>query len=207
MITVVDYGVGNVRAFLNIYKQLNIAARLGTEPRAIESAERLILPGVGAFDWAMGQLDASGLRAPLDQAVRDRKVPVLGICVGMQMMAGSSEEGLRPGLGWIDGQVRRLANGTGANRILLPHMGWNDVIPNAGAPLFAGLPAPPRFYFLHSYYFETNRPTDAIAQCDYHGRFACAVGHGNILGVQFHPEKSHGFGISLLRNFAEIQPC
>ncbi|MBD3760742.1 imidazole glycerol phosphate synthase subunit HisH [Rhizorhabdus sp.] len=207
MITVVDYGVGNVRAFLNIYKQLNIPARLGSAPRDIETAERLILPGVGAFDWAMGQLDASGLRAPLDAAVLERGVPVLGICVGMQMMAGSSEEGSKPGLGWIDGRVRRLADGTGTNRMLLPHMGWNDIVPQEGHALFVGLASPPRFYFLHSYYFETGRPGDTIARCDYHGRFACAVGHGHILGVQFHPEKSHGFGISLLKNFADIQPC
>ena len=207
MITVVDYGVGNVRAFLNIYKQLNIPARLGREAGEIETAEKLILPGVGAFDWAMGQLEASGLRAALDRAVLERKVPVLGICVGMQMMAASSEEGSRAGLGWIEGQVRRMADGAGANHFLLPHMGWNDIIPQEGHALFTDTPSPPRFYFLHSYYFETGRPGDVIAECDYHGRFACAVGHRNILGVQFHPEKSHGFGISLLGNFAEIAPC
>lgn len=202
MITIVDYGIGNIRAFLNIYKRLNIAAGTASTPREIEAAERLILPGVGAFDWAMRRLGESGLRGPLDEAVRGRKVPVLGVCVGMQMMAEASEEGRLEGLGWIGGRVRRFDATRDGRTVQLPHMGWNDVEPKAGHPLLEKPGA--RFYFLHSYYFVPADPGSIVAECDYHGRFACAVAAGNVVGVQFHPEKSHGFGIELLRGFAGI---
>lgn len=203
MITIVDYGIGNVRAFVNIYKRLNIAVALGAAPADIARAERLILPGVGAFDWAMTKLDASGLRASLDAAVLERKVPVLGVCVGMQMMARSSEEGTCAGLGWIAGDVRKLTFPDAAAPVPLPHMGWNDVAPTRAHGIFHEIGAAPRFYFLHSYYFVADSADSVIAECDYHRRFACAVANGNAVGVQFHPEKSHGFGISLLKNFAE----
>lgn len=203
MITIVDYGIGNVRAFLNIFKRLNIEASLGFARADIEKAERLILPGVGAFDWAMTKLNSSGLRETLDDAVLNRKTPVLGVCVGMQMMARSSEEGTLPGLGWIGGAVKKLTFSGITHPVPLPHMGWNDVIPVGAHRLFKGFSADPRFYFLHSYYFDPDEPASIIAQTDYHRVFACAVASGNAAGVQFHPEKSLEFGISLLKNFAE----
>ncbi len=198
-----DYGVGNVRALLNIYKSLNIAAVAGSRPVDIERADKLILPGVGAFDWAMSRLNTSGLRETLDGAVGDGR-PVLGICVGMQMMAESSEEGKQAGLGWIPGTVKRFNGRAGDKPVRLPHMGWNDIATRGDHFLFRGLPHPARFYFLHSYYFAPTDDATDIAGCEYQDRFTCAVSLGNILGVQFHPEKSHGYGVGLLRNFATI---
>jgi len=202
-VTVVDYGLGNIRAFLHIYNRLNIAASVATTPEQVADARRLILPGVGAFDWAMAQLARSGMRAALDHAVLEMKRPVLGVCVGMQMMASSSEEGNLAGLGWIDATVRRFDERTLAGKPL-PHMGWNDVHTGSLVSLFKGMSAP-RYYFLHSYYFAPNDPLDARATADYGGEFAAAVGRGNIYGTQFHPEKSHRWGVELLRNFAECE--
>lgn len=199
MIGLVDYGLGNLEAFASIYRRLGVDVRRLTDPDELASADRLILPGVGAFDWAMARLGESGLREALDEAVLGRSVPVLGVCVGMQMMLESSEEGLLPGLGWIPGHVARLDAGQG---LPLPHMGWND--PRlADDPLFAGLDAP-RFYFLHSFGAIPEAPHSSIAEADYGGRFCCAVRRDHIAGVQFHPEKSHHWGVRLLANFAGI---
>ena len=203
MIAIVDYGLGNVQAFANIYKRLNIEAVLASTVEALEAAERIILPGVGSFDWAMECLERAGLRRTLDELVTVAKRPVLGVCVGMQMMARSSEEGEEPGLGWIDAEVRRFAPQADGAARMLPHMGWNDVMPCRDSALLNGLEDEARFYFLHSYYVAPDRQGDVIAAADYGGRFACAVQSGNCYGVQFHPEKSHGWGIRLLRNFAE----
>lgn len=201
MVTLIDYGLGNIQAFVNVYKRLNIEVDVAKDADAIYRAEHLILPGVGAFDWAMEKLDASGLRSALDEMVIDRNCPVLGVCVGMQMMARSSDEGTRPGLGWLDGHVKRFES-TRSNRLQLPHMGWNDVTYPHTARIFTGIEAP-RFYFLHSYYFAVNDTDLVLATAEYGGNFVCAAGRGNIVGVQFHPEKSHGWGVRLLKNFAE----
>jgi glutamine amidotransferase len=206
VIAIVHYGLGNVQAFANIYKQLNIPARIADTPEAIHGADRLILPGVGAFDWAMKRLDASGLRPALEQAV-GRGKPVLGICVGMQMMAGRSDEGILPGLGWIDGDVKRFDEAAFIQKTRLPHMGWNDVTPCNGHGLFRDLESGARFYFLHSYYFVPWKPDHVLATTDYNGRYASAVQAGNVLGVQFHPEKSHAWGIQLLKNFSRFDLC
>jgi imidazole glycerol-phosphate synthase subunit HisH len=202
MITIVDYGVGNIRAFLNAFKLLNIPARTARTADELRDAARIVLPGVGAFDNTMQRLNASGMRETLDDLVMHRKLPVLGVCVGMQMLAGSSEEGREPGLGWIDGRVRglRALDDTGVLR--LPHMGWNDVRPVDAHGLFATLERDARFYFLHSFYFECSRDTDVAAVANYGRDFSCAVHRDNIYGVQFHPEKSHHFGTTLLKNFA-----
>jgi imidazole glycerol-phosphate synthase subunit HisH len=202
MIVIVHYGLGNVQAFANIYKRLNIPAGIAETPEAILDADRIILPGVGAFDWAMRRLDASGLRPALEKAVSQGK-PVLGICVGMQMLAERSDEGILPGLGWIDGEVKRFDEASFTQKTRLPHMGWNDVTPRNGHGLFRELEAGARFYFLHSYYFMPRNPDHVLATTDYNGRYASAVQAGNVLGVQFHPEKSHAWGIQLLKNFAE----
>ena len=203
MIGIVDYGLGNTQAFANIYKRLNIPAKLASTSEALQDSERIILPGVGAFDWAMQCLERAGLRQTLDELVTVKKRPVLGICVGMQIMAQASEEGKEPGLGWIDAEVKRFAFASDNDRLMLPHMGWNDVGPCQQCALLRGLDEEARFYFLHSYYFAPRNVDEVIATADYGGRFACAVQSGTCYGVQFHPEKSHGWGIQLLRNFAE----
>lgn len=202
MIAVVDYGLGNVQAFLNVYKRLNVEAARATTPADLAGATRVILPGVGAFDHAMERLEQSGMRATLDTLVFEQKVPVLGVCVGMQILAGSSDEGKLGGLGWIDGHVRQFSSPDG--RLPLPHMGWNDVTPNAPAGLFSQLESDAKFYFLHSYYFDCANQENVIAVSTYGSEFTCAVRSGNIHGVQFHPEKSHHYGIRVLHNFAEL---
>jgi glutamine amidotransferase len=204
VITIVDYGLGNILAIANIYKRLDLPVTVASDAAILARAERIVLPGVGAFDWAMSRLQASGMRDTLDRLVLEDRRPVIGICVGMQMLARRSDEGTAPGLGWIDADVRLFddARFTGATH--LPHMGWNDVVPRSGDPLFAGLEQDARFYFLHSYYFEPREPSDTLGTADYGGPFCCAVRRGNVMGVQFHPEKSHQWGIRLLKNFAEL---
>lgn len=201
MIAIVDYGLGNVQAFLNVYKRLNVPARRVTTGEEMAGATKVILPGVGAFDHAMERLESSGMREVLDELVLRKKTPILGVCVGMQILAKSSDEGRLPGLGWLDGHVRTFTDGD--QNLPLPHMGWNDV--DAGAnPLFKGLETDAKFYFLHSYYFECVHQENVSATSTYGREFSSAVSAGNIHGVQFHPEKSHHFGIRLLRNFAEF---
>ncbi len=203
MIKIIDYGLGNILAFQNMYKRLNVQVGLARSADDLQGASKLILPGVGAFDHAMEQLDRSGMRGPLDELVLRQQVPVLGICVGMQMLAERSDEGQLPGLGWIRGQVKGF-KGLQRSELLLPHMGWNDVHPAPGSRLFEQLRTDARFYFLHSFYFECTRPEDVAAVSNYGTEFSCAVSAGNIHGVQFHPEKSHHFGAQLLKNFAEL---
>jgi glutamine amidotransferase len=203
MIRIVDYGLGNILAFQNMYKRLNVEVAVAKTAGDLASATRIILPGVGAFDHAMELLDQSGMRPTLTELVMDRKMPVIGICVGMQILAKASDEGTRPGLGWIDGQVRHFGALEGQN-LLVPHMGWNDVRPTPGNRLFENLETDARFYFLHSFFFECAQAADVAAAANYGIDFACAVRHDNIHGVQFHPEKSHHFGAQLLKNFAEL---
>ena len=203
MVTLLDYGLGNIRAFHHIYTRLNLPVKIATTPEGLAHAEKIILPGVGAFDWAMSRLNNSGLREVLDDLVLKQGVPVLGICVGMQMMANGSEEGMLPGLGWIDAEVKRFDERTFVKRMCLPHMGWNDVMPRQKCSLFSGLEAS-RFYFLHSYYFVPGQSSQTLASTFYGGEFTSAAYKGNIYGVQFHPEKSHYWGVRLLKNFAEL---
>jgi glutamine amidotransferase len=200
MITLVDYGLGNIQAFMHIYSRLQIPCSKAATATELANAKKVILPGVGAFDWAMQRLQASGMRATLDELVLERSVPVLGICVGMQIMARRSDEGSMPGLAWIPGEVKKL----GVKRELaLPHMGWNDVTPTKDDPVFRDL-LDPRFYFLHSYYFVPDQAPHSLATTHYGEEFTAAVCNRHIYGVQFHPEKSHGWGIQLLKNFAEL---
>jgi glutamine amidotransferase len=170
----------------------------------LADASHVILPGVGAFDWAMARLQSSGMRETLDDLVKVQGTPVLGICVGMQMMARGSDEGQLPGLGWFDAHVHRFDEARLISRTHLPHMGWNDVEPVRADGLLRDLGTDARFYFLHSYYFMPNDPADVLATTVYGERFACAVQRGKVFGVQFHPEKSHGWGIQLLKNFAAL---
>jgi len=202
MISIFDYGIGNVQALANIYKRLNIPARIASTAEDLARAERIILPGVGSFDWAMARLDNSGMRAALDDLVLSEGRPVLGICVGMQMMAKRSDEGSLQGLGWIDAEVKKFDRAMASDHAYLPHMGWNDVEPRNQESLFKNIGAG-RFYFLHSYYFVPKDQNAVLAVTDYGGAFASSVRAGNIYGVQFHPEKSHQWGVQLLKNFAE----
>lgn len=204
MITIIDYGLGNVQAFANIYRRANIPVVMAQDADALRGARKVVLPGVGSFDWAMTRLNNSGMREPLDAMVRAGQCDVIGICVGMQILAERSDEGQLPGLGWVRGEVRRFDEHRFTDRTHLPHMGWNDVVPRAGEALFRGIEQDARFYFLHSYYFEPAINEDILATTDYGGSFACGVRHRNVFGVQFHPEKSHQWGIQLLKNFAEL---
>lgn len=203
MIAIVDYGLGNVQAFVDIYRRLNMEVRAARDAAELTGASRIILPGVGAFDWAMSRLNESGMRDMLDRLVLGDKRPVLGVCVGMQMMARGSTEGDLSGLDWIPGRVERFAETVTGPALPIPHMGWNDVHSTSPGGLLQGVVAP-RFYFLHSYYFIADNAQDVLATSDYGGEFACAVARQNVHGTQFHPEKSHHWGIQLLKNFAEL---
>lgn len=203
MIGIVDYGLGNISAFANVYKILGVDCKLVATPEELATVDRIILPGVGAFDHAMTALNNSGMREQLDKMVLEQKVPVVGICVGMQMMAKSSEEGTLPGLGWIDAKVKKMDVTQLRSKTHLPHMGWNTISKN-GNPMFTGLPDNPRFYFLHSYYFECTNEGDSIACSNYGFEFTCAANYENVYGIQFHPEKSHQNGVQLLKNFATV---
>lgn len=202
MIGIIDYGLGNIQAFLTVYNRLGLPAMRVQTLNEMDLASHLILPGVGAFDHAMELLDASGLQQRLKERAA-AGTPVLGVCVGMQILADGSDEGSRPGLGLVPGRVKALAAAQGVNDLPMPHMGWNDVRPRPGQTLFDGLDDRSRFYFLHSFYLACERDADVIAEVEYGARFCCAVRCGSVHGAQFHPEKSHDDGMRLLRNFAE----
>lgn len=208
-VTVVDYGLGNINAFCNMFSRQNISCDVASTPAQLCNASRLVLPGVGSFDWAIGKLNTSGLRPILDDLVLNLHRPVLGVCVGLQMMAISSHEGQSSGLSWINAEILKLPEPTRTQETLtsgylpLPHMGWNEVTPNHPHPLFSNLDRP-NFYFLHSYYLRPLVPDLSLACSTYGKTFTCAVAYKNIMGVQFHPEKSHQSGATLLRNFSAI---
>lgn len=202
MISVLDYGAGNANSVMRMIERSGGKTQRITIPDEIDQATKLVIPGVGAFDHGMEQLSARGLLDPLNRAVQERGVPILGICLGMQLMCRSSEEGTKPGLGWIDAKVTRFV-ATDENRLRIPHMGWrtvevikdNLIIPldNIGD----------RFYFAHSYKVTCNDSSDVVALVDYGDNFVAAFQRRNIWGVQFHPEKSHRFGMGLVRRFVE----
>ena len=202
MITLIDYGVGNIFAFQNVYKRLDIPTKIAKSTEDLLDAQKLILPGVGSFDYAMNRLNDSGMREKLDELVLDKKIPVIGICVGMQMMGNRSDEGTEEGLKWIDGDILKFDEKLIQHRTKLPHMGWNDVVPINNHPLFNGLERDAIFYFLHSFYFKCKNPSETIATSEYGIPFSSAVNKDHIFGIQFHPEKSHHYGERLLHNFA-----
>ena len=204
MIGLVDYGMGNIKAFSNIYKQLDIPHKIILSEEHFKDVEKIILPGVGAFDHAMMRLGKSGLLETLNDLVLNKKKPVLGICVGMQMMAKSSDEGILSGLGWIEATVNKFKEEKLGGGKPLPHMGWNSIEHMSNNLLFKDIDASSRFYFLHSYYFNSINERDSIASSMYGDIFTCATNHDNIFGVQFHPEKSHDNGVQLLKNFSSL---
>jgi len=204
LIALIDYGLGNIQAFANIYKRLGVPFCFARSVGDLAGASHMILPGVGSFDWAMERLQDAGMREALDHLVLEEKKPVLGVCVGMQIMAHRSEEGNSAGLGWLQAEVKHFDESQFHHQTHLPHMGWNDVVSTEVSGLFEGLCDGARFYFLHSYYFSPKSFSDVAALSEYGSSFACAVKHENIYGVQFHPEKSHRWGIQLLKNFSKL---
>ena len=206
MIGIIDYGSGNIQAIRNIYKRLKIKTFIVKVPKDVSLATKLILPGVGAFDEAIGKLEQSGLRNALDKAVLQDKIPVMGICVGMQIMADSSEEGALQGLGWISGSVKCFDINQISIVPKLPHMGWNEISVFKHS-IFDGIDKKIGFYFLHSYFFKAESKKNVIATSCYQHKFDCAINSENIFGFQFHPEKSHSNGIRLFKNFSDIVKC
>ena len=204
MIKVLDYGMGNTASMLNMIRKAGGVGELCSSPSDLESASAIILPGVGAFDNGMTKLAQSGLLESLVHKVIEEKLPFLGVCLGMHLLFDKSEEGKLPGLGWINGDVTRF-DFTGTNAIELlkvPHMGWNLVQPKTYENVFAGLEDEARFYFVHSYHVNcAHSSSDILATTNYGYEFTCAVRHDNIWGVQFHPEKSHRFGVQFFKNF------
>lgn len=211
MIAIVDYGLGNIKAFANIFHRLDLPYAIANTPDTLKKASKIILPGVGAFDYAMKLLSDSGLRDTLDTLVLEKSVPVLGICVGMQIMGDSSEEGQSKGLGWIKGRVKKFPSSTlplseeaSLSTYPLPHMGWNTISFTQDHPLLNGLTDQSRFYFLHSYYFDCENSHNVLTQTDYGMGFHSAIYNNAVMGVQFHPEKSHKNGVNLLKNFGDL---
>ena len=204
MIGIVNYGSGNVQAIANIYNRVNIPFEIISDYEQLKKADKLILPGVGAFDTTMRVLIKSGLKEALEEQVLANSKPILGICVGMQILSKGSEEGEIPGLGWIDGEVKKFDVTKIKEKPFVPHMGWNSINPNVQHELFNGIDSLIGFYFVHSYYFETANPANNLCSTFYGEDFSSGVFKNQIFGVQFHPEKSHSNGIKLLTNFANI---
>lgn len=204
MIAIVDYGSGNIQAIKNIYKKLKVDCIFASKPEHLDGIDKIILPGVGAFDEAIQQLTNSGMKDILTQKVIQESTPVLGVCVGMQIMAKSSDEGNLEGLGWFDAEVKKFDESTINFKPKLPHMGWNELVPNKSHPILNNIDMDKGFYFLHSFYFQCNDENDILAKAHYGSNFHCAVQKNNVFGFQFHPEKSHTNGINLFQNFAEL---
>lgn len=203
MIGIVDYGVGNIRAFQNVFKQINKDSKIVSKCEDLSGVDKLVLPGVGAFDYAMMMLNKSGLRDSLDRFVLREKHPVLGVCVGMQILAKSSDEGSAEGLGWIDAVVEKIPKSKTLSGHPLPHMGWNNIVISQESALLNGFDEKDRFYFLHSYFFRCEDKY-VVAKTEYTNSFASVVSKNNVYGIQCHPEKSHNSGVKFLRNFGDI---
>jgi len=207
MIAIVDYGLGNLGSIVNMLKKIGAPAVRTSDSTVIAQASKLILPGVGAFDHGMERLETLGLIGVLTARVKENRTPILGLCLGMQLFSRGSEEGSRRGLGWIPADTRRFAFGNVESAPRVPHIGWNTVEPRNGTPLFHMMPEPPRFYFVHSYHLACADPGLAAGHTQYGYDFCSAIEADNIWGVQFHPEKSHKYGMQLFRNFAERAGC
>ncbi len=204
-IVIIDYGMGNLGSVQNMLKHIGQSAVISDDPGRIQTAEKLILSGVGAFDSGMANIRERGLFDLIHKKVCDDKTPVLGICLGMQLMSRRSEEGTQTGFGWIDADTVRFDFGTNPDKLKIPHMGWNLISVTKDGKVFHDLPKEPRFYFVHSYHVVCRQPTD-IATTTHHGYdFVSSIERDNIFGVQFHPEKSHKFGMTVLENFCNSE--
>lgn len=201
MITIIDYGIGNLGSVFNMFKKVGAKAKITDDLKEIEQAEKLLLPGVGAFDKAMERINEGRLREILDHKALEEKTPILGICLGMQLLTEGSEEGSTPGLGWIPAKTIAFKK---ENNLKVPHMGWNEVKVAQDCPLVKGLPEEPRFYFVHSYYVQCNNADNVLLKTHYSLDFDSAIWKDNIYGAQFHPEKSHKFGMKLFDNFNKL---
>lgn len=204
MITIVDYGVGNLGSIRNMLKKIGEPGRISNSISDIENASKLILPGVGAFDFCIDMFNKSGLLNIITNKVFEKKTPILGICVGMQMLTRRSEEGRLPGLAWIQGETIRFRFSNENKKFRVPHMGWNQVFPAKESALTQDFFTESRFYFVHSYLVKCDDRNDILLETEYGSRFTSAIEHKNIFGVQFHPEKSHKFGMKLLKNFCKL---
>jgi imidazole glycerol-phosphate synthase subunit HisH len=203
MISILNYGMGNLASIQNMFRKVGVYGKIISTAGEVNEAKALVIPGVGKFDHAIRQIELNGLRKPLDEAAFLHKIPILGICLGMQLMTHSSEEGQLPGLGWIKADCRLIDGVTQGLRV--PHMGWNVVAIQKPSPYFDdNLDVQQRFYFVHSYAVYCNDPEDILTTTNYAGEFVSAFAVNNLLGVQFHPEKSHKFGVSFLRRYAEV---
>jgi glutamine amidotransferase len=200
---IVDFGMGNLGSIQNMLKKIGVKAAVSSDREVIASAEKLILPGVGSFDHAVANLNALNLITLLNEKVLKEKIQLLGVCLGMQLLTRRSEEGSMPGLNWIDAVTVKFRFEN--EKLRVPHMGWNTIeIRKPDDPLLRGFSNESRFYFVHSYYVKCNDESNILASTDYGVRFCSSVVKDNIRGVQFHPEKSHKFGMKLLRNFADL---
>ncbi|HTI11064.1 MAG TPA: imidazole glycerol phosphate synthase subunit HisH [Puia sp.] len=202
MLVIVDYGVGNLHSIQNMFKKAGVTASIGSTYEEIAAADKLLLPGMGAFDNCMEKLDQSGLRPIIEQKALEEKIPVLGICVGLQMFMSGSEEGVLPGLGWIKGATIRFRPEKMQDTQKIPNMGWLEVTPRKDSRLLQKL-EDPRFYFAHSYHVRPEEQQDELVTASYGYEFTVGIEKDNLVGVQFHPEKSHRFGMQLLKNFGE----
>ena len=202
MITIVDYGMGNLGSVFNMFKKIGVSSRITSDLEEIKSATKLLLPGVGSFDKAMQKINSSGIREVLDQKVLVEKIPILGICLGMQLLINGSEEGQEKGLGYISASAKKFVFSN--KKMKVPHMGWNIVKKATPSLLTQDFEAESRFYFVHSYYVEVENQENSILKTTYGLEFDSAIQHKNVYGTQFHPEKSHKFGMKLFENFSKI---
>lgn len=199
-IVIIDYGMGNVGSINNMLKYLGARAVISADHEVIKKADKLILPGVGHFDRAMDNINNKSLFDVLSEMALTKRVPFLGICLGMQLMCNASEEGSAKGLGFVNAEVKKF-NFHDNNELKIPHMGWNYITPSKTSNLLIGLEEKSRFYFVHSYFVDCAHATDKLTTTHYGNDFVSAFEHDNLIGVQFHPEKSHRFGINLFKNF------
>ena len=204
VVTIVDYGMGNIGSLINMFRRIGVQSEVASDLRSIKRARKIILPGVGAFGAAMDRIDALGLREVLRAKALEEQIPFMGICLGMQLLTRSSEE--NPGAKGLDLIPADTVRFPRASGLRVPHMGWNEVTVSSPTALTTSLPPEPRFYFVHSYYVKAEDPTDVMLRCHYGQDFDAGLNRGNIFGAQFHPEKSHKFGMALLKGFAEL-PC
>lgn len=203
MITIINYGMGNLGSVQNMFKRIGVPSEITGDTAEIARATKLLLPGVGAFDAAMDRIAESGLREIMDKKVLQDKIPTLGICLGMQLLTSSSEEGVKAGLGWIPAKTYKF-HFPPDSKLKIPHMGWNRVFVKKKSPLLDDLPEEPRFYFVHSYYIKCEDEANVLTTTSYGHDFHSIAQRGNVFGAQFHPEKSHKYGMKLLENFAKL---